>query len=213
MLLEDVKHAVRSFARKPGFTVAAIATLAVGIGANVAVFSVVNTVLLKPVPHPDADTLVVFATVFPAGPNYVTSDGKFNLFREQSSIVQDVAGYRYAPANLTDVVAPEQIQSASVQQRTHEIGIRLALGASSRSVRNMMMFQGIRLAMIGMAIGVALSFGFARLIAGFLFGVQPRDARVLTATTLALLAVTLLACWLPARRAARLSPLEALRMD
>src|SRR5437899_7089793 len=98
ILISDIRHSVRLFARSPGFTVAAIATLALGIGANVAVFSVVNTVLLKPVPYFDPDRLVVFATSFPAGPNYVASDGKFNLWRQQTNIVQDVAGYRYAAA-------------------------------------------------------------------------------------------------------------------
>ena len=128
-LLNDLKHALRLFSRSPGFTLAALAALALGIGANVAIFSVVNTVLLRPLPYPDADRLVVFATVFPAGPNYVTSDGKFNLFRQQDGVVQDVAGYRYTPANLTGVEAPDQIQSALVTAGYFRLlGLPLARG-------------------------------------------------------------------------------------
>src|SRR5262245_60942265 len=95
-LLQDFRYAIRSFVKTPAFSMTAIVALAVGIGVNVAVFSVVDTVLLKPVPHPDPNRLVVFATVFSGGPNYVTSDMKFTLWRQQTSVLKDVAGYRYA---------------------------------------------------------------------------------------------------------------------
>jgi putative ABC transport system permease protein len=112
--VQDIKYAIRIFVKNPAFSTTAILALALGIGVNVAVFSVVDTVLLKPVPHPDPDRLVVFATVFPGGPNYVTSDMKFNLWREQTAVVKDVAGYRYAMTNLTGVDRPEQVQGALV---------------------------------------------------------------------------------------------------
>ena len=101
----------------------------------------------------------------------------------------------------------------AVQQRTQEIGIRLALGAEASDVRNMMIDQGMCLTLIGVAIGVAASVGLSRFIASFLFGVQPWDLSVFVGTPFLLCAVALLAVWLPARRATKVDPIVALRYD
>jgi putative ABC transport system permease protein len=128
-MLQDIRFAIRGFRRSPGFTLAAVTTLALGIGINVAIFSVVNTVLLTQLPYADPDRLVVFGTKFPAGPNFVTSEQKFNLWREQTSVAQDVAGYRYSLVNLTGVEAPEQIQAAWVTADYFRLlGLPLARG-------------------------------------------------------------------------------------
>ena len=105
------------------------------------------------------------------------------------------------------------LMAYSVEQRTQEIGIRLALGAGLGQVRNMVVFQGMRLALIGVVIGVAASTGLTRLIATFLFGVKPLDTMVFTAAPILLSAVALAAVWLPARRASRIDPLAALRCE
>jgi len=101
----------------------------------------------------------------------------------------------------------------SVQQRRREIGIRLALGADRRDVRNMVVSQGMRLALIGVVIGTSASFGLTRLLASFLFRVQARDPLVFIGVPLLLSVVALLAVWLPARRATRVSPMDALRCE
>ena len=101
----------------------------------------------------------------------------------------------------------------SVQQRTQEIGIRMALGAEHRDVRNMIVGQGMGLASIGIALGMAAAFGLTRLLAGFLFGVRQWDPMVFTVVPIVLGGVTLLAVWLPARRATRIDPLDALRYE
>src|SRR5258708_38119052 len=101
----------------------------------------------------------------------------------------------------------------SVQQRTQEIGIRLALGAESSDVRRMVVFQGMRLALIGVAIGVGAAFGLSRVIATFLFGVREKDPVVFTTVAALLTAVSLLAVWIPARRATRIDPVIALRYE
>jgi predicted permease len=105
------------------------------------------------------------------------------------------------------------LMAYSVQQRTQEIGIRTALGAQPNTVRNMVLVQGMRLALIGVAIGIAAALGLTRLLASFLFGVQPRDPIVFAAVPILLIAVALLACYLPARRATRINPLDALRWE
>ena len=75
------------------------------------------------------------------------------------------------------------------------------------------MLQGMRLAIIGVALGICIAFGLTRLMAGFLYGVQVRDPAVFVITPILLCAVALVAVWLPARRASRLNPLEALRHE
>ena len=100
-----------------------------------------------------------------------------------------------------------------VTQRTGEIGVRLAMGAEPRSVAAMILCQGGVITLLGIAVGLIAALAGSQLIRSLLYGVSPRDPVVFSLTTLALLAIGLLACWLPARRAARLSPLEALRTD
>jgi putative ABC transport system permease protein len=105
------------------------------------------------------------------------------------------------------------LMAYSVEQRTQEIGIRLALGAESESVRNMVIFQGMRLALVGVVIGVGSAFGLTKLIASLLYGVKARDPLVFVGVPVLLSLVALLAVWLPARRATRVSPMDALRCE
>ncbi len=105
------------------------------------------------------------------------------------------------------------LMSYSVQQRTQEIGIRMALGALASDVRNMVVVQGMRLAIVGVVIGVAAALAMARVIAGFLFGVQARDPGVFVGIPVLLSLVALVAVWLPARRASQVAPVIALRTE
>jgi predicted permease len=103
------------------------------------------------------------------------------------------------------------VMAYSVQQRTREIGVRLALGAEPGEVRRMVVFQGMRLAVTGVVIGVASAFGLSRYMAGLLFGVETRDPLVFVGVPVLLAVVALLAVWIPAARASRVDPLGALR--
>src|SRR5262249_46253805 len=105
------------------------------------------------------------------------------------------------------------VMSYVVSQRTGEIGVRLALGARPGNVSGMIVRQGGVVASAGISVGLIAAWTGSRLIESLLYGVSPRDPGVFAATTLTLLGIALLACWLPARRAARLSPLEALRSE
>jgi predicted permease len=100
-----------------------------------------------------------------------------------------------------------------VSQRTGEIGVRLAMGAEPRTVAGMILRQGGVVTLAGIIVGLVAALAGSQLIRSLLYGVSPRDPVVFSLTTIALLAIALLACWLPARRAARLSPLEALRTE
>jgi putative ABC transport system permease protein len=105
------------------------------------------------------------------------------------------------------------VVSYSVAQRTREIGVRVALGASRSNIFGMILGQGARLAGLGIAIGIAAALGVTRMMSSFLYEVRPADPATFAVVCVILLSVTALACYLPARRATRVDPLVALRHD
>jgi putative ABC transport system permease protein len=114
--LKDLKHSLRMFRQNRAFTLTAIAALTLGIGANTAVFSVVNAVLLRPVPFPEPDRLVFFQTTAPQGASSGASPAKFAHFQQQDSIAQDVAAWRLGVLNYTGGSFPEQLRSGQVSR-------------------------------------------------------------------------------------------------
>jgi putative ABC transport system permease protein len=116
-------------------------------------------------------------------------------------------------ALLLGMIGIYGVMSYIVSQRTGEIGVRLALGAEPSHVAGMIVRQGGFVALAGVTVGLAAAWAGSRFISSLLYGVSPLDPGVFVATTLTLLGIALLACWLPARRAAGLSPVEALRTE
>ncbi len=105
------------------------------------------------------------------------------------------------------------VMAYSVTQRTHEIGVRVALGAQTRDVMRLVMAQGAVFTLAGLAIGFAAAIGLSRYLSGFLYEIKPTDAVTYLAVAALLGGVALLACYLPARRAARVDPMVALRHE
>lgn len=105
------------------------------------------------------------------------------------------------------------VMSYSVQQRTQEMGVRMALGAQAANLRNMVIGQGMFLAMLGVVAGLGGAYGLTRFLASFLFGVKAMDPAAFIVTPLLLCAVALLAVWIPAVRATRVDPMTALRLE
>jgi putative ABC transport system permease protein len=101
----------------------------------------------------------------------------------------------------------------SVTQGTHDIGVRMALGACVSDVLKLVLKNGMKLAFAGVAVGLVGALALTRLISALLFEVQPTDAITFAIVSVVLIAITLLACYVPARRAARIDPLEALREE
>jgi putative ABC transport system permease protein len=116
-------------------------------------------------------------------------------------------------AVLLAVMGIYGVMSYYVSQRTREIGIRVALGANSRDVLGLVVKLAAKLALIGVVVGIALALGVARLIATFLYGVSPSDPITYASVAAVLIAVALLASFIPARRATKVDPMTALRYE
>jgi predicted permease len=133
-----------------------------------------------------------------------TSRQRFNM------LLMTVFG---AAALLLAAIGIYGLMAYSVEQRTQEIGIRLALGADVGSVRRMIVGQGMRLAFAGVVVGLASAFGLARVIASLLYGVTPRDPLVFVGAPVVLVLVALVGVWLPSKRAVAVDPVSALRAE
>jgi putative ABC transport system permease protein len=129
---------------------------------------------------------------------------RFNLF---------LLGLFSTVAMLLSAAGIYGVTAYSVTQRTHELGIRIALGAQVGDVLRMILGQGMAVIGVGLVIGLAAAFALVRLLRSFLFGVGEKDPFTFVAITVLLLLVALLACYIPARRATKVDPLEALRYE
>ncbi len=146
----------------------------------------------------------------------------FNVKSMEELLADSLSGYRFmihlfgifgGLALLLAAVGIYGVMSYSVNQRTHEIGIRMAYGAQTGDVLRMVVWSGLKLTLFGVAVGVAGSFALTRVISNMLYGVKSHDPLTYAGVSLVLMLVALAACAVPARRAAKVDPMVALRHE
>jgi hypothetical protein len=296
VLRHDAAYALRLMRRQAPVSAVAVLSLGLGIGASTAIFSVVNAVLLTPLPFPDPDRLVRIWETNPRSDDFSTSEpnyldfrdrnrsfelmaawwgGQFNLTggagtgwtacssrrwsfppRDTECITESLAralwpgGRAYPQAQwpgptflvrtegrpaalalaqprfgaqllagfaalavLLAAVGVYGILSFGVAQRTQEIGVRIALGARAGDVGAMVARHGLGGVAGGIAVGLAGSLALGRVLSTLLFGIRPHDPATFAAVTVVLLGVAVAASVAPARRAARVDPVQALRVE
>jgi predicted permease len=131
-LLQDLRYGVRMLLKRPGFTLVAVLTLALGIGANTAIFSVVNAVVLRPLPFAEPERLVQVWETMPGNDRRWVAPGNFVDWQKQSQVFEEIAGYSSAAVNLTgEGLEPERLTGAAITANLfHTLGVEPLLGRS-----------------------------------------------------------------------------------
>ena len=140
-------------------------------------------------------------------------DDVVNASVHQERVVAQLGGFFSIFALALACLGLYGVLSFAVVQRTREIGVRVALGAQRRDVLSLVIRQGVKLALTGAAVGIAGAFAAARLLSSLLFGVTPTDPLTFLGVSVLLVIVAVLASWLPASRATKVDPMEALRYE
>jgi hypothetical protein len=226
--VQDLRYAARMLRRAPGFTSVSIATMALAIVATTAIFSVVNGILIKPLPFPDSDRLIALVHQAPGvnQPEMAASPAICFTYREHNQTFESVALWYSNTASMTGGGDPEEgpetpgharapavVISYMFTQRTREIGVRMALGARNGALKRMLLSQVVLVVVVGVALGLAGAALLTRLMESLLFGVGALDVTTYVTVSAILVITAALAAYLPARRVTRIDPMQALRAE
>jgi putative ABC transport system permease protein len=145
--------------------------------------------------------------------NIKTMENVFSQSVAEPQVITSLLATFAAVALILAAIGVYSVISYSVAQRTHEIGVRMALGAQQRHVLRMIVGQGLKLVLVGVAIGVTTAFAVTRVISNLLFGLTATDPTVFVVVPLLLVVIATLASYFPARRALKVDPMIALRNE
>ena len=238
MLLQDLRYTVRLMWKAPAFTAAVVLTVALGIGANTAIFSFVYAVMLRPLPFAGPQRLMQVNEKNDKLnlPNFSASLLNYLSWSEQTQTFERLGAVSFSPINLSGQGEPEQFNAIllvvfagvalliaavgtsgvlayTVSQRTREIGLRLALGAPRRRVLRLVIREGMTMGVAGIGVGLVTAVAVSQVLSNLVFGVPVRDPATFAAVGVMLTVVALAACAVPALRASRVDPLVSLREE
>jgi predicted lysophospholipase L1 biosynthesis ABC-type transport system permease subunit len=216
----DIRRSLRALRKRPAFAAGTILTLALVIGASTAIFSAPYGLVFRRLPYDDPGRLVMLW-------DSNRKTGEEQMFvsdvRTGGEVVSEASARLHfaslllsalsAVALLLAVVGIYGLLAYHTAQRTHEMGVRLALGATRGRILYLVLKQGTSLAGAGVIAGTAAAAAFARSLASMLYGVAPMEPATFAGTAMFLLMVAFLACYVPARRAATVDPIVALRHE
>jgi len=214
----DIAYGIKRLRHAPGFALLTVLTTAIGVGATTAIFSVVNAVVLRPIPVADADRVVAFYETNPTNNAWTTSDPNFLDYRERArsfatmaAVAGRSAGGFAAVALLLAVIGLFGVVSFTVQERVPELGVRLAFGATPHRIVRLVMRDAGTVVAIGAVVGCVSAVLLSRFLSSMLFATATTDPPTYIAVVFVLLASAAVASYLPARRAGRVDPLVAMR--
>jgi hypothetical protein len=205
-LLPDLRFALRRSRKSPGFTLTAILTLAFGLGATTAIFSIVESVLLRPLPFADPNRLVALGNTTERSlwsGDLLVSGPEIPAYERDTHGFSSVGAYQQTRFELSGTGDPA----------AQEMAIHLALGSQRSGVMRLVLASGAKLGVLGCGIGILTAVFATRLLCSLLFQVDPLDPIVLVLATIAVFLLGLAASVLPARRAAKVDPIVALRYE
>lgn len=217
-LWQDIRYGLRMLAKNPGFTVVAILTLALGVGATTAIFSVIYGVLLRPLPYTHPEQIVHLWEMSDEGHRMNFADPNFADMQSQNHSLQGIAEYGNSLESVSGGKDPSRTMVAYVSRDFFTImGVHPAIGRgfALEEQRNnapataLVSYAGV----LGVAAGILGSLVLARWLQSQLFGVSATDPVTFVCVALILILLSLAACWIPGRRAARVDPMVALRYE
>jgi FtsX-like permease family protein len=200
--LQDLRFGVRVLA---SFTFVAVLTLALGIGVNTAIFTAFDALVLRPRPVKDPDSLAAIFRITPGERSGRFSYPDYIYYRDHSKSFSDLALF----ASALGMAAT----SSDLPSSGPAAAPGMALGASRIQLLQLVMSDGSRPILCGIAIGIVASAGVSRALSATPFGLSPLDTVSFAGVSLLLIAIALLATWLPARRATEVDPMVALRCE
>jgi ABC-type antimicrobial peptide transport system permease subunit len=213
--MQQLRNAARLLARTPGFTIVAAITLALGIGVNSAIFSVIDAVLLRPLPYPHPEQLVSFYEHEGNDPDDRGGIAPANMADyNQNHVFLGLAHVGTPGMNLTGAGTPERIFGIQAGYNFLDIlGVQPALGAQRHNILGLTMARALGPILAGLAAELAGALAASRLLTSLLFEVKPSDPATFALVAAMLGVVALGACLIPARRATRVDPMVALRYE